>query len=109
MTFGTKWRPLFSGSRTAPKLNTSNEQNFFVHQFFEVLQLFLCLLVIKTFTLKLRCQAAFLRLQNLYLALCIRELVKRKRDTLAQNLRYRNVLKGISSDFDHSHKEDATR
>jgi hypothetical protein len=79
-----------------------------VQQFFELLKLFFCLLVINALTLKLRLKATFLRLQNRYLAFRLRETIKRKQNTLTKYLRDRNVLKGVSGNFDHSHHTDLT-
>jgi hypothetical protein len=100
MTFWAKRGPRAARSLSSSELNSAKEHHFLDVQFPELIQLLFCLLVIKAFTFKLRAKASFLRLQNLYLALRISELVKRKRNTLAKHLRYRDVLKGVSSNFD---------
>lgn len=108
MTFRTKRHPDSSRSRSFPKFDGKNESYFFMHQFLEPLQLLFCLFVIRALTFKLRGKAAFIRLQNLYLALRIRELVKRKRKTFADYVRNREVFERVTREFKHSHKEDVT-
>ena len=98
MTLRTKRLPFVSRPRAFPKFNASDESNFFVQQFVEPLQLFFCLLVVETLTLKLRLKAAFLGLQNRYLAFCLLKTVERKRKTLPNYLGYRQIFDNISGD-----------
>lgn len=86
VTFRAKRLPYPASADASTKLDVLDKEGFFPSQFFKTLQLLLCLFVIRALTLKLRVQAAFLRLQNLYLVLRVRELVKRKRKTLTDNV-----------------------
>ena len=73
----------------------------------EPLQLLACLLVVESLTLQLRLKAAVLRLQNLYLRFRLSQSVKRKRKTLADYVRYRKVLEGVSSGVNEAYNVDA--
>jgi hypothetical protein len=93
MTFRTKRSPFSSGSRSLSKFYITDKSNFLMVRVLECFQLLFCLFVINALTFKLRLKAAFLRLQNRYLAFCLRKTVKRKQDTLSEYLRNRNIFR----------------
>jgi|SRR5205807_354462 len=103
MTFRTKRLPFITRSRTLAKFHAKDKPDLFAQQFLESLKLFLCLLVIETFTFKLHLKATFLRLQNRYLAFRLRKTIKRKRDTLAEYLRKRNLFQRVSRNVNETH------
>jgi len=108
MTFRTERHPDSSRSSSFSELDGLNKSSFFTVQFFEPLQLLLCLFVIRALTLKLCAEAASLGLQNFYLTLGVRELVKRKRNAFTKNVCQRNFLKSVSGGFDEAHASDIT-
>jgi hypothetical protein len=60
--------------------------------------------MIGVFTFKLRLQAAFLRLQLTHLSFKHCRLFKRKRKTLSEHLRYRQVFESILRNVDQTHE-----
>src|SRR2546425_6795076 len=104
MALGTKRHPLTRCALSATKLNSrSMNLNLLRVLIFEPLQLLLCLLVVNALTVKCRCHASFLRLQCLYLRFRLRQTVERKRKTLADYIRHRNLFEGVSGNFKQSH------
>lgn len=103
MALWAKWFPRVSGSRSAPKFYVEHDADFFFNQFLELLQLLFCFCMVKAFTLKLRFKAAYLRLKLSYLSFKHRRLIQRKRKTLADYLRYRQVSDRVFGDIKQSH------
>ena len=69
----------------------------------EPLQLLLCLLVVKLLTFKCRCHSAYPHLKLSYLRFRLRQTVNRKRKTLADYVRYRQVFEGVSGAINETH------
>ena len=90
MTPRAKCDPLISRALSTTKLDSVKNAYLFFVFLPETLQLLLCFLAVKAFTLKVRLECTILRLKNGFLALRVRKLVESKRQTLAEYVSHWN-------------------
>ena len=103
MTPWTKRRPLASRPRPASELDGALNAHLLRVYLLEPLQLLLCLFVVKAFTLQMRVRTCQLRLRIFVVQFRLRREVERKRKTLAQYVRYRQVFQGVAGDVQEAH------
>lgn len=103
VALGTKGEPLAARACAATKLGAAKYAHFLFMKLPDRVKFELCLLVIEGYGLKLKLKLAFLRLENLYLALCLGESIERQRKAFAKDVGHGDFLQSVAGSLEKAH------